>query len=188
MHASPVSPTNRRKEHTMKNLTDLNPATLQLLKKLLTGACDETREGLGQTAGEFAVDETVVLHAQGTVKVAKSSMSASNAQRARPWDLLTALETLANERLAAAGLTGIDLSAVVEAAKSLDPALSKKAKAKAERLWAAERASHPKFKWGGVTPTGEVAVLATGNNLPAAEPEAPEAAEPEGEGEDSDAA
>jgi len=161
----------------MKTLTDLNPATLQLLKKLLEGACKETREGLGQTAGEFAVDETVVLQAKGTVKVAKSSTSAANAQRARPWDLLVALRGLANERLAAAGLTGIDLEAVVEAAKSIDPKLSKKAQKDAERLVAAQRVSAPGFKWGGVSPTGEVAVLAQGSNLPESAPEpAPEAA------------
>lgn len=155
----------------MKDLTDLNPATLQLLKKLVTAACNDTREGLGQTAGEFAVDETVVLHAEGTVKVAKSSTSAGNAQRARPWDLLVALQTEANERLAAAGLTGIDMESVVEAAQSIDPKLSKKARKDAERRMAAKRVAEPKFKWGGVTPTGTVEVAAVGDHRAEESPE-----------------
>lgn len=158
----------------MKTLSDLNPATLHLLKKLVTAACKDTREGLGQVKADFAVDETVVLHAKGTVAVAKSSMNAGNAQRARPWDLLVALETLANERLAAAGLTGIDLATVVETAKNIDSDLADKAKEKAERLMAAKRVADPKFKWGGVTPRGKVAVLATGDNLEAEPEDAPE--------------
>jgi hypothetical protein len=162
----------------MKTLSNVNPATLHLLKKLVAAACKETREGLGQTAGEFAVDETIVLHAQGTVKVAKSSMSAANAQRAQPWSLLVALETLANERLGAAGLTGIDLATVVEAAKNIDPKLSEKAAKDAEALMADKRVSDRKFKWGGVTPKGTVEVTASGNHLEA-EPEG----EPEGESE-----
>lgn len=170
----------------MKTLNDLNPATLHLLKKLVTAACKDTREGLGQTAGTFAVDETVVFHAEGTVKVARSTTEAANAQRARPWDLLVALQTMANERLAAAGLTGIDLEAVVRAGENIDPKLGEKAAKSAQALMAAKRSSDRKFKWGGVTPTGKVAVLATGNNLPEAEPvAAPEAAP---EAEDSDAA
>ena len=148
----------------MKDLKDLNPATLQLLKKLVTAACKDTREGLGQTAGVFAIDETVVLRAEGTVKVDRSSTNAGNAQRARPWDLLVALQQTANERLAAAGLTGIDLAAVVEAAQNIDAKLSEKAQKEADTLMAAKRVADPKFKWGGVKPTGSVAVLATGDH------------------------
>lgn len=148
-----------------KPLNTLNPATLHLLKKLVAAACADTREGLGQVTAAFAVDETVVIHAKGTVAVAKSTPDAANAQRAVPWDVIAALLQTANERLAACGEAGIDLQKVVEAATKIDPDLSKKAKKEADAHMAALKEPTRAFKWGGVTPQGTATVLATGDNL-----------------------
>jgi len=148
-----------------KALTSMNPAALHLLKKLVAAACTETREGLGQVKGSFAVDETVVIHARGTVTVAKSTPDAINAQRAVPWDVIAALLATANEQLAAAGVAGIDLKKVVEMATKIDPDLAKKAKDEADAHMAAIKEPTRDFKWGGVTPKGTCEVLASGNHL-----------------------
>ena len=148
-----------------KKLTSLTPAALRLLKKHLEAACNETREQLGQTAGEFAVDETVCIHLDGTVKVAKSNPNKSTPQCAKPWDLVTALLTELNRERAAASKAGITIEQVVEMAEAVDPDLSKKAKDEADARVAAIKEPHRKFTWGGVTPKGEVEVLAVGNHL-----------------------
>ena len=148
-----------------KALNTLNPAALHLLKKLVTAACTETREGLGQVKGSFAVDETIVIHARGTVNVAKSTPDAINAQRAVPWNVIAALQAAANEQLAAAGVAGIDLKKVVEAATKIHPDLAKKAKKEADAHMAAIKEPTRDFKWGGVTPKGSAEVLAVGDNL-----------------------
>ena len=149
----------------MKNLSNLSAPTLHLLKKLVTDECKVRREDLGQTKGEFEVDETVVLHTKGVVKVSKSTPDAIIAQKAKPWALFTALLEEANSKLEAAGKVGIDLAKVVEMAEKIDPDLAKKAKAAADAEVSKIKEEVRDFKWGSVRPAGEAALLAHGDNL-----------------------
>ena len=78
----------------MFDLTTLPAPALVLLKKALADECDRKEDGvkvrreeLGQHAGEFEVDETLVLDLKGIVKVSESSPDAINAQKAKPWNL-----------------------------------------------------------------------------------------------------
>lgn len=154
----------------MKNLSNLSAPALHLLKKLVTDECKERREDLGQTKAEFEVDETIVLHTKGIVKVSKSTPDAIIAQRAKPWHLFTALLEEANAQLEAAGAVGIDLKKVVAMAEAVDPDLAKKAKEAADTEVAAIKDEVRDFKWGSVRPAGEATLLAHGDNMEEEEP------------------
>lgn len=149
----------------MKALKEMNPAALQLLKKLIAAACDETRAELGQIKGEFEVDETVVLHATGRVNVSKSTPDAVKAQSAKPWNLVHVLLEELNKERDAAKKAGITLGQVVELAEKVDPDIAKKAKKKADAHVASIKEEVRGFKWGSVTPKGTIEVLASGNHL-----------------------
>jgi len=157
----------------MTDLSNMNPAALKMIAKMATDAFNKRRAELGQTAGEFAVDETVVLHAQGVVKVSKSTPNKSTPQAAVPWNIITALIAELNTERAAAGKAGIDMEKVIELAEAVDPEMAKKAQKAADARVAAIKEPTRRFAWGSVSPQGEVAVLATGNHLAEdAEPEA----------------
>lgn len=149
----------------MQNLNDLPVSTLKVIAKLATDAMKGRREELGQNKAEFAVDQTVVVRATGTIKVSKSTPDAICAQSARPWALVATLLSELNKERASAGKAGIDMAKVVELAESADPELAKEAQEAADRRIAEIKEPTRMFKWGGVRVAGEVAVLATGDHL-----------------------
>ena len=149
----------------MQNLNDLPAPVLKTIEKMAKDAMKGRREELGQAQGEFAVDQTVVLHAKGTVKVSKSSPDAVCAQSAKPWSLVATLLEELNKEREAAGKVGIDISRVVEMAEAANPDLAKEAQEAADRKIAEIKEPTRKFKWGGVRVAGEVTVLATGDHL-----------------------
>jgi hypothetical protein len=147
--------------NTNNPLSTLPTPTLKVIAKLASDEVKTRREDLGQVKAEFAVDQTVVLRATGTVKVAKSTPDAIIAQKAKPWALLAAAVEEANRRLEAAGATGIDLDRIVELAESVNPELAKEAEKKAKAKLAEIKEEVRDFKWGGVSvKDGTVAVLA----------------------------
>lgn len=140
-------------------LSSLPVSTLKVIAKMATDAVAERREEFGQVKAEFAVDQTVMLRASGTVKVSKSSPDAVIAQKAEPWKLLiTALE-LANTQLAAAGKVGIDLKQVVRTAQNADPTLEKAAQATVKAELKEIKEEVRGFKWGGVAVSGSIEVV-----------------------------
>ncbi len=149
----------------MQNLNDLPAPVLKTIEKMAKDAMKGRREELGQAQGEFAVDQTVVLHAKGTVKVSKSSPDAVCAQSAKPWSLVATLLEELNKEREAAGKVGIDISRVVEMAEAANPDLAKEAQEAADAEIRRIKEPTRKFKWGGVRVAGEVAVLATGDHL-----------------------
>lgn len=148
-----------------KTLKALNIATLKMIAKLATDAVAKRREELGLIEGVFAVDETVVFHAQGTVKVLKSNPTKSTPQAAVPWDIITALLGELNKERNAAGKAGIDMAKIIELAEAVDPDLVKKSKKEADARVAAIKEPTRRFAWGGVSPKGTVKVLASGDHL-----------------------
>lgn len=114
---------------TTSNLNELAPATLAALGKAVSDAAKANRANLA--AGEHGVCETVTVSIAGTVKVAEDYGSHIVA-KAKPWNLLAAALEVANQQLAAAGVAGIDMAKVVEAAELVDPAAVKAAKGAAE--------------------------------------------------------
>lgn len=110
-------------------LNTLDAATLALLGKLVADASKANRENLAE--GTHTVSETVLIDANGEVKVG-ADYEQKIVAKAKPWDLLTAALEVANEQLAAAGVAGIDMTKVVDAAQAIDPKAVKAAKAKAD--------------------------------------------------------
>ena len=100
------------------SLNTLDAATLALLGKMVADAAKKNRENLAE--GTHSVDEMLILEANGTVTVGEDYEQRIVA-KAKPWDLLTAALELANEQLAAAGVAGIDMTKVVDAAQQIDP-------------------------------------------------------------------
>jgi len=146
---------------TMSNpLSTLPVPTLKVLAKMADDAVKSRREELGQAKAEFAVDQTVVVRATGTVSVSRSSSDAIIAQKAKPWAILAAALEEANRRLEAAGAAGIDLERVVEMAEGANPDLAKQAEKKAKDHLKAIKEEVRGFRWGGVSVAGEVSVLA----------------------------
>ena len=148
----------------MQNLNDLPAPVLKTIEKLAQNAMKGRREELGQAKGEFTVDQTVVLHAKGTVKVSKSTPDAICAQSAKPWSLVATLLEELNKEREAAGKAGIDMAKVVELAEAVDPDLAKQAQEAADQRIAEIKEPTRKFKWGGVRVAGEMAVMATGDH------------------------
>lgn len=149
----------------MQNLNDLPAPVLKTIAKLATDAMKGRRDELGQVKAEFAVDQTVVVHAKGTVKVSKSTPDAICAQSAKPWSLVATLLSELNKEREAAGKAGIDMAKVVELAEKIDPDLAKEAQEAADKRIAEIKEPTRKFKWGATKVSGEVAVLATGDHL-----------------------
>lgn len=141
-------------------LSSLPTPTLKVLAKLTGDAMKERRADLGQHKAEFAVDQTVVLRATGTVKVSRSTPDAIIAQRAEPWKLLAVALEQANRQLEAAGHMGIDLKRVVEAAEQADPELVKEAKKAATEHLKEIKEEVRGFRWGATSVDGKVSVLA----------------------------
>jgi uncharacterized protein YicC (UPF0701 family) len=150
-------------------LSTLPLPTLKVLAKMAKDAVAGRREELGQIGAEFEVDQTVVLRATGTVKVAKSSPDAVKAQSAEPWKLFAATLEMLNTEREAAGKVGIDLEQVIRMAEAADDSMKKRmqdaVKATLKRIKDEVRG----FKWGGVSvPEGEVTVLAKEDHRPEA--------------------
>ena len=162
---------------TENALSTLPVSTLKVIAKMAADAVKDRREELGQTKAEFEVDQTVVIRATGAVKVSKSSPDAIIAQKAKPWAILVAAIEEANRRLAAAGAVGINLEQVVEIAETANPELAKEAEKKAKAHLKAIKETVRDFKWGGVSVSGEVTVLAKEDHRPEA-PAVPEVAVP----------
>tara|TARA_B100000212_G_scaffold338497_1_gene315137 strand:+ start:536 stop:997 length:462 start_codon:yes stop_codon:yes gene_type:complete len=118
-------------------LNTLDAATLALLGKMVADAAKANRENLVE--GEHTVNETVLVEANGSVKVG-ADYEQRIVAKAKPWDLLTAALELANEQLAAAGVAGIDMEKVVDAAQLIDPKAVKAAKAQADSEVAGRKA------------------------------------------------
>ena len=110
------------------NLNTLAPATLAALGKAVADAAKGNRENL--PVGTHSVNEVVVVGVSGTVKVGED-FEQQIVGKAKPWSLLTAALKLANEQLIAAGVAGIDMEKVIEAAEVIDAEAVKTAKAKA---------------------------------------------------------
>ena len=94
-------------------------------------------------------------HVEGTVRVGEDYPQKIVA-KAKPWDLLTAALELANEQLIAAGLAGIDMAKVVDAAQSIDAKAVKAAKTKADAEVAGRKAPTLTDCKGKVTTSLEV--------------------------------
>jgi hypothetical protein len=149
----------------MQSLKDLPAPLLKTIAKLATDAMKGRRDELGQVKGEFAVDQTVVLHAKGIVKVSKSTPDAIVAQSAKPWSIVHTLLTELNTEREAAGKVGIDIAKVVEMAESADPDLVKAAKEAADAHVREIKEEVRQFKWGSTSPKATVEVLAVGDHL-----------------------
>ena len=150
----------------MKTLNHLPAPVLKAIEKMAKDAMKGRRDELGQVKAEFEVDQTVVLHAKGTVTVAKSTPDAIVAQSAKPWALVTSLLTELNKEREAAGKVGINIASVVEAAEKIDPDLVKEAKDAADAHVRAIKEEVRKFKWGATSVKGgDCTVLATGDHL-----------------------
>lgn len=149
----------------MENLKNLPAPVLKTLEKLVAKAMKGRRDELGQVKAEFEVDQTVVLHAKGTVKVSKATPDALCPQSAKPWALLTAAVMELNKEREAAGKAGIDIAKLVELAETVDPELAKKAQEDADKHVREIKEPTRKFKWGGVSVAGEIEVLAVGDHL-----------------------
>lgn len=152
-----------------KTLASLPTPALKALAKMADDAMKGRREDLGQTAGQFDVDQTIVVRVAGTIKVSKSTPDALSPQSAKPWSLVTALLSELNKEREAAGKMGIDIAQVVEMAESIDPKLVKKAQEEADAEVARIKEPTRRFKWGGVRVAGTSEVLASECNLPASE-------------------
>lgn len=148
----------------MMTLRDLPAPALHLLKKLITDECKDRRDSLGTLKAEYEVDQTVVLHVDGTVRVAKSSPDAIIAQKAKPFALLAVALQEANKQLEAAGLVGIDLKKVVEMAENVDSELVKKAEKAAKAHLKAIKEETRGFKYGAVSCEGTCDVPAQGDH------------------------
>ena len=148
-------------------LKDYRIVLLFVLAKLLADAMKGRRDELGQVKAEFAVDQTIVLHTKGTVKVSKSTPDAITAQSAKPWALLAAAVLELNKEREAAGKVGIDIAKLIEMAETVDPDLAKKAQEDADKRIREIKEPTRQFKWGGVSVAGEVEVLAVGDHLAA---------------------
>jgi hypothetical protein len=148
----------------MQTLKNMPVALLKTIAKLTADALKGRRDELGQIKAEFAVDQTVVLHAKGTVKVSKSTPDAIMAQSAKPWSIVHTLLTELNTEREAAGKVGIDIAKVVEMAESADPDLVKAAKKAADAHVKEIKEEVRDFKWGGTTADAEIEVLALGDH------------------------
>lgn len=150
----------------MKNLDTLSAPVLKTVAKMAADALKGRREELGQVKAEFAVDQTVVFHLKGTVKVSKSSSDAIVAQSAKPWGIIHTLLAELNKEREAAGKVGIDIGKVVEMAEMADPDLAKTAQKAADAHVREIKEEVRQFKWGATTVAGgEVEVLAIGDHL-----------------------
>ena len=149
----------------MNKLDTLSAPVLKTLAKMTADALKGRREELGQTKAEFAVDQTIVLHAKATVKVSRSTPDAIVAQSAKPWSIVHTLLTELNKEREAAGKVGIDIAKVVEMAESANPDLVKEAKEAADAHVREIKEEVRQHKWGSTTAVGEVEVLAIGDHL-----------------------
>jgi len=149
----------------MENLNNLPAPVLKTLEKLVAKAMKSRRDELGQVKAEFEVDQTIVLHTKGTVKVRKSTPDALCPQSAKPWSIVATLLEELNKEREAAGKVGINLDTVVERALEIDPDLVEAAREAADARVRELKEPTRKFKWGGVSVSGEVEVLATGDHL-----------------------
>ena len=121
----------------MTDLSHMNPASLTLLGKLVASAMKDAREDL--SAGTHTIKETVLLDLDGELNVGEDYEQKIVA-KAKPWNLFTAALELANEQLIAAGLAGIDMEKVVDAAQAIDAKAVKAAKAQADAEVAGRKA------------------------------------------------
>jgi hypothetical protein len=119
----------------MKHLTDLDPATLAAIAKLVEKAADVNRPNL--LPGEYPVRSVVALELDCVVKVAEDQNGVSTPQKARPWNLVHVLLEEANRIAAAAGLAGIDLAKIVKMADAVNKDLADAACAAADAEMAA---------------------------------------------------
>ena len=154
-------------------LTELPAPVLAALAKLVGEAAKGNRENL--EPGEYKVSELVTLALGATVKVGED-YDQRIVGKAKPWDLLIALQIEANKRIATlAKLAGQDpaeyevtLSNAVKLAESVDPELVKEAQKGANKEVA-------KLKAATVSPC-KGKVLISGNCGVAAGVPKPEAA------------
>jgi len=118
-------------------LNNLPAPTLAILGKLVADAAKANRENLA--VGTHAVNETVSIDIDGALTVGEDYEQKIVA-KAKPWNLFTAALELANEQLIAAGLAGIDMAKVVDAAQAIDAKAVKAAKAQADTEVAGRKA------------------------------------------------
>jgi len=118
-------------------LNTLDAATLALLGKMVADAAKANRENLA--AGTHDVSEMLILDATGTVTVGED-YEQRIVGKAKPWNLFTAALELANEQLISAGLAGIDMVKVVDAAQTIDAKAVKAAKTQADAEVAGRKA------------------------------------------------
>lgn len=149
----------------MQDLKNLPAPLLKAIEKMAKDAMKGRRDELGQVKAEFEVDQTVVLHTKGTVKVSKSTPDALKPQSAKPWSLFTAALIELNREREAAGKAGLDIEQLVALAEAVDPELTKKAQEDADKHVRETKEPTRGFKWGGVSVSGEVEVLAVGDHL-----------------------
>lgn len=141
-------------------LSTLPVSTLKVIAKLAKDAVDNRREDLGQVKAEFDVDQTVVLRATGTVKVAKSTPDAIKAQKAEPWKLFVTTLQMLNTQREAAGEVGIDIEQIVRAAEAINSDLKKEVEKEVKETLTRIKDEVRGHKWGGVSvKDGEVSVL-----------------------------
>jgi hypothetical protein len=119
------------------DLTALSPATLAALAKVAEQAAKATRATL--EPGAYKVSEKIAIDLSGTVNVGED-YEQKIVGKAKPWNLVAALLEEANRQLTAAGLMGIDLARVVQAAEQIDPEIVNQAQAAAEKEVAAIKA------------------------------------------------
>lgn len=106
-------------------LTEMDPATLAALAKMVADAAKVTRDAL--EVGSHKVDTTVTLSIGAEVKVLEDQEGVLTPQKAKPWNLVHVLLEEVNTMRAAAGLAGIDLAKVVEMAEAVDEKIVQKA-------------------------------------------------------------
>lgn len=105
-------------------LTEMDPATLAALAKMVADAAKVTRDAL--EVGSHKVDTTVTLSIGAEVKVLEDQEGVLTPQKAKPWNLVHVLLEEVNTMRAAAGLAGIDLAKVVEMAEAVDEKIVQK--------------------------------------------------------------
>ena len=140
----------------MTTITETTVSTLVLIEKMIKTEIKAREKALGSLRDQIQPGEHIVdadIRVQGLAKVGED-YEQRIVGKAKPWDLLTAALDLANTQLAAAGVTGIDLDAVVKAAEVIDPAKVKAAKKATDAKVAASKAPTVTACKGKVTVSG----------------------------------
>lgn len=133
----------------------VDPEETLLLAHLLANKAKVARKDV--LPGEYEIDTKFTVHVVGTCKVGENYEQRIVA-KARPWAIVSVLLEEMNEKLIAAGLTGIDLDMVVTRAAELDKALEKKAQERADLIAASLKAETTTLCNGKTTFSGDVTI------------------------------